>query len=348
MISLENISIKVGEFKINNLSLDVEAGEYFVVLGISGVGKSLLLESIAGLIKLISGKIFLRGKDVTNEKIQNRNVSIVYQDADLFPHLTVFENIAYPLRSKRINRITEKVLHSAKLVGIEEKLNRKPNTLSGGEYQRVALARSLAAGSDIFLLDEPLSSLDSQSKHELRYLLRELNRNGITIIHVTHDYEEAVSLASKIGIMENGNLTDIGTPEEIFKRPKSEFVASFVGVKNFMRGELKSNIQNELKDFITDKIKVHCLTAVEDGEAFLMILPQEINISNEKNSGSSRNNFKGKVVDISPAVIGMEITVNAGYEFVVSISKEVIGEMNLNIGKEVWISFKASACKIYR
>ena len=249
MLVIDNISLRIGNFELKNISFKVEKGDYFVILGISGVGKSLLLESIAGLTKLNSGEIYLRGRKISDEKIQKRNISIVYQDADLFPHLTVFENIAYPLKSRRENSIQGKVLKAAEQTGISDKLDRLPDTLSGGEYQRVALARSLAAGNDLFLLDEPLSSLDSKSKNDLRSLLRKLNRNGITIVHVTHDYEEAVSLANKIGIMEKGEMVHVASPEEIFRHPKSEFVAKFIGIKNFLRGELKTIQESDLKEF---------------------------------------------------------------------------------------------------
>jgi len=347
MLTLDNISLQAGNFELKNISFNVEKGDYFVILGISGVGKSLLLESIAGLLKTNSGEIFLRGKNITEEKIQKRNISIVYQDADLFPHMSVYENIAYPLKSKKEKEIKEKVLNAAEQVGITDKLNRKPETLSGGEYQRVALARSLAAGNDIFLLDEPLSSLDSKSKSELRALLRKLNRSGITIIHVTHDYEEAISLANKIGIMENGKLVHIASPVEIFKHPKSEFVAHFTGIKNFFRGELKTIQVSDLKEFSSNGLKIFCLTDVEDGEAFLMIQPDEISISNQVEIGSARNHFKGKITDIAPAKLGLEIYVDIGCEMVALISSDARKSIGLEIGKEVWINFKASSCKIY-
>ncbi|MCX6169180.1 MAG: ABC transporter ATP-binding protein [Ignavibacteriales bacterium] len=347
MLVVENISLKAGNFELKNVNFRVNKGDYFVILGISGVGKSLLLESIAGLTKISSGEIFLRGQKISAEKIQKRNISIVYQDADLFPHLTVFENIAYPLRSRKEKNIKEKVLTSAEQTGVDDKLERFPETLSGGEYQRVALARSLASGNDLFLLDEPLSALDPKSKNELRVLLRKLNRDGITIIHVTHDYEEAVSLASKIGIMEKGEIVHVASPEEIFKHPKSEFVAQFIGIKNFLRGDLKTIEQSDLKEFLTNGIKIFSLTDTADGDAFLLIKPEEINISNSVERGSARNHFKGKITDIARAKIGIEVTIDIGCELISLISSEAMNSLELKIGKEVWINFKASACKIY-
>lgn len=347
MLVIDNISLKAGNFELKEINLRVDKGDYFVILGISGVGKSLLLESIAGLTPITAGEIFLRGKKISDEKIQKRNISIVYQDSDLFPHLTVYENIAYPLKSKKEKGIKEKVNRAAELVGISDKLNRKPETLSGGEYQRVALARSLASGNDVFLLDEPLSALDPKSKNDLRALLRKLNRDGITIIHVTHDYEEAVSLANKIGIMENGKIVHVASPDEIFRHPKSEFVAQFIGIKNFLRGELKINQHSDLKEFSTNGIKIFSLTDAADGEAFLLIQPEEISISDSVESGSARNHFKGKITDIARAKIGIEVTVDVGCELISLISSEAMNSLELKIGKEVWVNFKASSCKIY-
>jgi molybdopterin-binding protein len=347
MLVVEDLSLQVGNFTLRDINFAVERGDYFVVLGPSGVGKSVLLETIAGLLTPAAGKIFLRGRNITAERIQQRNMSIVYQDADLFPHLSVYDNIAYPLRSRRERQVDGKVTRAAELTGIADKLGRKPETLSGGEYQRVALARSLAADSDIFLLDEPLSSLDAKSKSELRALLRKLNRNGITMVHVTHDYEEAVSLASRIGIMENGELVHVAPPEDIFKHPKSEFIAHFVGIKNYFKGIVRGISGSDLKEFSSGGMNILCLTDVPEGDAFLMIRPDEISISNAVEASSSRNKFKGVITDIIPAKLGLEVTVDVGVEMVVMISSDALKSLKFEIGKDVWISFKASSCRIY-
>lgn len=347
MLRLENIWLRIGNFELKNISFEVERGDYFVILGLSGVGKSLLIESIAGLIKPSSGKIFLRGEDITSKKIQNRRISIVYQEDDLFPHLNVFENIAYPLKSIKAENIKERVFSCAEKVGATELLKRKPDTLSGGEYQRVSLARSLAAGNDIFLLDEPLASLDQKSKSELRQLLRRLNREGITIIHVTHDYEEAISLAGKIGVMERGSLVHIASPEEVFHHPKSEFIAHFIGTKNFFKGYLKSLPGSDLKEFTVKNLKIFSLTEAEDGEAYLTILPDEISLSNAIEKGSTRNHFEGEIVDIAPAKVGYEIFVDVGVKLIALVSGDSKKELQLEIGNKVWVNFKAASCKVY-
>jgi molybdopterin-binding protein len=329
MLAIEDLSLRVGDFQLKNISFAVERGDYFVILGSSGVGKTLLLETIAGLRPPESGRIHLRGRDITMERIQKRNLSIVYQDGGLFPHLSVHDNSA------------------ASQTGIADKLSRRPESLSGGEYQRATLARCLAADSDIFLLDEPLSSLDAKSKIELRALLRKLNREGITMIHVTHDYEEAVSLATKIGIMENGALVHVASPEEIFRHPKSEFIASFVGIKNYFRGIVRSVSGSDLKEFCSNGIKIYCLTEIPEGEVFLMIGPGEITVSNDAEAGSARNRFKGVIRDMIPARLGLDLIVDVGVEMVATISSDARNSLNLEIGKEIWISFKASSCRIY-
>jgi molybdate/tungstate transport system ATP-binding protein len=348
MLKLDNISVTAGSFQLKNVSFSVKRGDYFVVLGPSGAGKSVLLEAIAGLRKPDSGTIRLRGVDITRERIQNRNISIVYQDADLFPHLSVHENIAYPLKSRKEKGIKDKVLRAAELVGIQDKLLRKPETLSGGEYQRVSLARSIAADSDIILLDEPLSSIDSKTRGDLRALLRRINRKGITVIHVTHDYEEAISVANKIAIMEHGEVVHVDSPEEIFKHPKSEFIAHFIGVKNFIGGSLRATSKSDLKTFSARGLSIFCLTDAPDGDAFLMIGPDEISIANARQATSNRNQFKGTIKDIAHARLGCEVTVDIGCDLVVTISSEARKSLDLEIGGKTWVSFKASSCKIYR
>lgn len=347
MLKTDNINLHLGNFSLKEINLEIEKGDYFVLLGVSGVGKSLLLETLAGLQIPDSGNIFLRGENILYKKIQERKLSIVYQDTILFPHLSVYENIAYPLRSKKSINIKNKVFNAAKITGINDKLDQKPETLSGGEKQRTALARSLCAESDLFLLDEPLSSLDMKSRNELRALLRKLNRDGITIIHVTHDYEEALSLASKIGIMENGRLVHVDIPENIFTHPKSEFIAQFTGIKNYIKGEIISVKGKESKIFRSGETEIFCLTDVNDGHAFLIINPEDINISLSPTSSSERNHLPGIITDIVPSYRGYEIFINTGRTFIARISKEALNELQLGINKKVWINFKASACRIY-
>ncbi|MCK4349485.1 MAG: ATP-binding cassette domain-containing protein, partial [Candidatus Krumholzibacteria bacterium] len=242
MLRVEGLSKKLGNFAVRDVSFDVGRGDYFVLLGASGVGKTVLLETITGITSPDAGRIVFDGREITRERIQKRNIGLVFQDQALFPHMTVKQNIAYGLRSRGAwcGRTDKRVEEIARDLEITPLLNRRPGTLSGGEAQRVALARALVTETKCLLLDEPLSSLDVSARSGMRALLRRLNRSGITMVHVTHDYEEAIALATRIGVMERGTIVQTGPPDEIFRRPASEFVASFIGIRNFFPGVLIS------------------------------------------------------------------------------------------------------------
>ncbi|RLD74931.1 MAG: ABC transporter, partial [Bacteroidetes bacterium] len=274
MLELRNISKKYKDFNLNNVCITIEDGKYFVLLGKSGSGKSLLLQIIAGLIHPDKGEVIVNGKYITNTKIQNRHIGLVFQDYAIFPHLSIYDNIAFPLKFKRLNKkqISQKVNKLAEKTGVVALLHRKPNTLSGGELQRVALARTLASEPKYLLLDEPLSSLDIQLRSELQSLLRNINKDGITIIHVTHNFEEAISLADKVGIINNGSIIQVGSPKEIFHNPKSKFVANFTGIKNFYNAIIIS--KNAV--LLENKIKVVYISQRENGAGMIMFRSEDI------------------------------------------------------------------------
>ena len=312
MLEIKNISKSFTDFCLKDITFLVEKGDYFVLLGASGMGKTVLLEIISGITSADSGKIFLNGKEITSKKIQNRKMALVYQDQVLFPHMSVYDNIAYPLSCKKLKNeeIKKTVGELADLVEIRKFLERKPGTLSGGEAQRVALARALATQPECLLLDEPLSNVDTQLRYELRSLLRKINAGGQTIIHVTHDYEEAISLANKLAVIEHGNIVQTGSPEEVFIHPKSEFIAKFVGVKNFFRGKLLSQKHNN--DLRTFEIKGHTVFVASEeieGEGFLLIPSENVVISDNLIENSSRNVFQGKVVEFFSVRAGVEVVV---------------------------------------
>src|SRR5664280_1570258 len=206
MLRLIDINRKLGNFALSEINLEVTDGEYYVLLGRSGSGKTQLLELIAGLEHPDSGGIFLDNIEITRQRIQDRKIGIVFQDYAIFPHMTVFGNIAYPLRARKEDKknIAEKVELAAATMNISHILERRTEKLSGGELQRVALARTLITSPRLLLLDEPLSSLDTSLKDDLKSLLRNLNKSGQTIIHVTHDYGDAISLAKRVGVIHNG------------------------------------------------------------------------------------------------------------------------------------------------
>ena len=217
---------------IDRLSLTVEEGEFFVIVGPSGIGKTTLLRCVAGLEVLDAGRVLFGGKDVTRVPPYRRNAAMTFESYALYPHMTVFENIASPLRARKVDKATieKSVIDVARLLRIEQLLDRRPHEVSGGQKQRTALGRTLVAKPDVFLLDEPISHLDAKIRHELRrqfHTLQELRR--VATIYVTHDYAEALSLGDRIGVMGNGGLVQVGSAREVFERPSNIFVARHLG-----------------------------------------------------------------------------------------------------------------------
>ncbi len=351
MLSVRNITASFGEFALRDVSFEVAEGEYFVLLGSSGVGKTVLLETIAGMHAPDSGRIYLDGADITGEGVRKRRLVLVYQDRSLFPHMTVRWNISYGLRSRGVRGAAarHRVEKLAKDVGVKRLLERRPGALSGGEAQRVALARALAGEPRCLLLDEPISSLDVKSRGRLRSLLRALNRQGHTMLHVTHDYEEALSLASTIAVMDNGRIIQIGAPLEVLRHPKSEFVANFTGVRNFFEGRLERGTGGDtMADFVTSGPVFRVLTDEEDGRGHLMLRSQDVTVSIARPDTSARNTFEGVVLDVAPARLGIEVIVDIGVEISAVVSAESTERLGLACGQRVWVSFKASAARFLR
>lgn len=346
MLELVNITKSYPGFEIRDLSLRVEKGEYFVLLGRSGSGKSMALEIIAGLRKSDSGAVILNGKDITNLKIQDRMVGLVFQDFALFPHLSVYDNIAYPLRIKKMKRsdIEEKVKGMAWEMNISSLLNRRPDTLSGGERQRVAVSRTLVTSPEIILLDEPMASIDTPLRDDIRRLLRDLNRRGMTIMHVTHDFREAIRLAHRMGVMHNGHLVQLGTPDEIFRKPKNRFVARFAGVQNFFKIEV-------IKDSTTvrGRLKNGLVITLPEGDygndALIMIPNSDISVSHDCPE-ESKIISEGVVTEVNRAENGYEAYIESGDIFYLNLTAEAFATKPLTSGDRVWITFPEDAVRV--
>jgi molybdate transport system ATP-binding protein len=275
-LEIKNLTVKVGSFSLKNLNLSLPKGSYTVLLGPSGSGKSTLLETLVGFHPVREGKIYLEGKEITNLPPERRSIAIVYQDYLLFPHMNVFENIAYGLKKKYKNdlqKIKEEVFQIAEALKIDHLLDKKVNFLSGGEKQRVAIARAVVVKPRLLLLDEPFSALDVKTKEDLRNLIKEINKNyQLTVLHVSHDLDDAQSLAQKVVFLKDGRILEQGSFEDIFLRAKNSFVASFVGLnriegtfegfqngfiqvrvgKNLLLG--KGDLKNPVKG---QKVKIH-------------------------------------------------------------------------------------------
>ncbi|MBC9936522.1 ABC transporter ATP-binding protein [Leucobacter sp. cx-87] len=242
-VELRQLSKRYGDNAVvNSIDLVIEQGEFFALLGSSGCGKTTTLRMIAGLETPSSGQILLDGKDIVNVRAAKREVNTVFQNFALFPHLTVFENVAFGLRRRQAKNIEARVATMLNTVQMTERADFLPEQLSGGQKQRIALARALINSPKALLLDEPLGALDMRLRRDLQVELKHMQqRLGLTFIHVTHDQEEAMSMADRIAVMSDGRIEQIGSPRELYDNPNSEFVATFLGSSNLIAAERVSD-----------------------------------------------------------------------------------------------------------
>ena len=346
-VSIRDLWVDLGTFHLHGLNLDVEAGEYFVILGPTGAGKTVLLESIAGLYPLSRGRVLLDGRDVTRLPPERRGIGFVYQDYVLFPHLNVGQNIAFGLKLLKLPRaeVGERVRAMARLLGIDGLLGRKPATLSGGEQQRVSLARALVVRPRLLLLDEPLSALDPGMRQELQRELARVHRElGTTMLHVTHDFEEAIALAERIAVVHEGRVAQVGAAQEIFRQPESEFVARFVGATNILSGEVHKADGPPV--LVCDGLRIAVSTPLR-GPAHGSLRPEDIILSREPVRSSARNVFRGRITRVGNRGTLVQVTVDVPPAFTSVITSRSLQELELAEGLEVFIAFKASAVHVF-
>jgi spermidine/putrescine transport system ATP-binding protein len=260
-VRLERVTKDFGEtVAVDDLSLDIAVGEFFSLLGPSGCGKTTTLRMIGGFEEPTRGTIYLRGRDVTDLPPHKRDVNTVFQSYALFPHLNVFENVAFGLRRRKVSsdEIQTRVERALKLVDLEGFEKRKPGQMSGGQQQRVALARALVNEPEVLLLDEPLGALDLKLRKQMQLELKRIQQEvGITFIYVTHDQEEAMTMSDRFAVMRSGKIEQIGPPEEVYENPQTEFVASFLGASNLLDGELKEQTNGESSILLAGGDLVH-------------------------------------------------------------------------------------------
>ncbi|MDC1035994.1 ABC transporter ATP-binding protein [Alphaproteobacteria bacterium] len=307
-IEVRNLVKTYGDvYALKNVDLDIADGEYFVLLGPSGGGKTTLLRSIGGFIRPDSGTVQIKGKNVDNLPPDKRPTSMVFQGFALFPHMTVYENIGYGLKLRSVEKsiIQDRVIKMMDLVGLSGLSDRKPHELSGGQQQRVQLARALILENDVLLLDEPLSALDAQLRKDMCIELKRLQKTvGISFVHVTHNQEEAMSVADRIAIIADGEMVEQGSPKEIYSNPKKKFTAEFIGEKNILNGVVVDfNKSKILVNIEKDEIEVanNNYTIAKNQEISLSIKSESIQISKVSSSKSkgANNSITGKVTEIT-------------------------------------------------
>lgn len=350
-ISLRSVEKSYGRFQaVQGSSLTVEDGEFFSLLGPSGCGKSTTLRMIAGFIKPTAGSIFVAGQDVTNLGPERRNIGIVFQNYAIFPHMTVAQNVGYGLKVRRTPRaqIDDKVhraLAQVSLVGLGDRM---PAQLSGGQLQRVALARVIILEPRLLLLDEPLSALDKKLRDEMRVWIKDLQRNlGITTIYVTHDQDEALSLSDRIAVMNRGVIEQIGTPSDIYEKPATHFVADFIGDSNLPRARITSLAGNEARAVLAGGLGVVC--KLDEGqpapavgqEVHLLVRPERVLVGADAESADNR--YRGRIAALS--YHGSSVR----FEAQLAEGLSIVGEQRNAggtppvMGEEVWVGWQASA-----
>jgi len=347
-VRVEDLWVDLEEFQLRRINLHIRAGEYFVILGPTGAGKTVLLETIAGLFEHSKGHILLDGEDVSLAPPERRGVGFVYQDYALFPHLSVADNVAFGLKLRGVDGagVGERVNAMSEMLDIKHLLHRRPSTLSGGEQQRTALARALVVEPRLLLLDEPLSALDPETREGLRRELGRVQRQlATTTIHVTHDFEEAVALGDRIAVMNEGLIVQVGSPEEIFRKPASKFVARFVGVRNIFPGTARQG-EDGHGMLSLDGVEFLVVTDLE-GPVHGSVRPEDILISEGPLVSSAQNSFAGRVTSIADRGAIVWVTVHVPPEFTCMITRRSLEEMELEEGMEVHISFKSAAVHVF-
>ncbi len=340
---LKNVTKSYGETQVlKDVSFELGDGEIMVLLGPSGAGKSKTLEIVAGIEKPDSGEVIINGMEVSDVPPQKRGVGFVFQDYSLFPHKTVFENIAFGLRMRNENSVRERVENIAQDMKVDSLLDRYPDQISGGQQQRVALARALVLQPDLLLFDEPLSSLDQRVREQLRKSLKSIQRkHKVTTLYVTHDYVEAIALADKIAILKEGRILQTGTPDEIFYRPISRDVAEFTGMKNiFPNAESEPLDEGTRIQFAGLEIGID--RKLPKKNVTLCIRPESIMFVREDRPSTFHNVFEGVIAEVESFGSAMQsITVDVkGKLFQVNVPNHVVEKMGLMPGKEVKISLK--------
>lgn len=366
ILEIENLSVDLGEFHLKNINLSIQKGEYFVLIGPTGSGKSVLLETIIGFYKESSGIIKLEDKVLNHVLPEDRGIGIVYQDNVLFPNMNVYENIAYGAEKRfSENEIKKRINIISKNMKIDHILHRNVKTLSGGEAQRTTLARALIVEPKIILMDEPFSALDVSTQTKLTALIKKIGKDyNTTFIHVTHNFNDVWNLADRVGVMKDGEIHQVGSLHDVFSKPENDFVADFVGVQNIYEGTLleldSERAKIKLKDDnIIVSSDIDCLNKIKknndllnkenerndenkDRNILIAIRPENIIFSNEQFESSARNQLKGKIIETIESGPTVLANVDVGKcQFKGLLTKSSAEDLNIKKGEDIYISFKS-------
>jgi len=306
-VRLEKLSKKFGDFvAVDDVSLNIYRGEIFCLLGGSGSGKTTLLRMMAGFERPTEGRIWIDGVDVTDTPPYERPVNMMFQSYALFPHMSVQNNVAFGLKQDKVTpaEIDDRVAEILKLVRMEQLVKRMPHQLSGGQRQRVALARALIKRPKLMLLDEPLAALDKKLREHTQFELLNIQETlGVTFVVVTHDQEEAMTLATRIGVMNHGEIVQIGTPSDIYEYPSSRFVADFIGSVNMFEGRLIEDEPDYVRvtsDELGGTFHVgHGVSAAPDATVWVALRPEKIVVSRDRPEGDGDNRVEGVVSEVA-------------------------------------------------
>jgi putative spermidine/putrescine transport system ATP-binding protein len=354
-VRLEGITKRFGEtVAVDGVSLVVQRGEFVCLLGPSGCGKTTTLRMVAGFVEPDEGTIFIAGRDVTDRPPNRRDLGMVYQSYALFPHMTVAENVAFGLRMRGVTgpAVKERVERALTLVALEGLESRKPGQLSGGQQQRVALARAIVIQPTVLLLDEPLSNLDAKLRKRMQIELKALQRTvGITTIHVTHDQEEALTLADRLVILNHGRIEQVGTPREVYNRPRGAFVADFLGRTNFLNGRVTGvDPASGALAFTADSgdaLRIGDAPPLAAGTpAKAFIRPERVELR-PPGDGHRENTLAGQIEQVifSGSVVTIEVRTTSGGHLVVERPSDVAAE-SYRAGDKVAVVLPAEALRI--
>ncbi|MBN2239064.1 MAG: ABC transporter ATP-binding protein [Dehalococcoidales bacterium] len=349
MLEVKDLCVQAGTFFLKNIDLEVRDGEYFVLLGPTGSGKSVLLESIAGLNSVTSGEVWINGRNVTSLNLAERKIGFAFQDYALYRHLSVRDNISFGLmwknmKQKEINKAVDAAID---LLGVSNLLDKHSWTLSGGESQKIALARAIAIRPDLLILDEPLSAVDAHTSEDYERELKEVHRRlDLTTIHVTHSFEEAVALGDRIAVIMNGEIVQVGGPEDIFLRPQSEKLARFLMTKNVLTGDVIQR-PDGTRLLLVDKINLSVNTKLE-GKVKATVRPENIVITREPVEKPGYNSLSGKVTRITDRGTITQVTVDVPPDFSCLVLRRTLRELALKENDSVYINFETSDVNVFR